>query len=263
MPPPASCFPAAAAIGRATDDECPLRGAIRVCRIAGRRRPARICLAARRVCLPGWSLMTPMTGRWLARASFALMLAAVALLLAVAGWRSLTLVAFAAIGVCAVVAGGYPGWRAPPRPARQGAKPAGTVEGGVLSHPVAWRTAARVSGGLPAGSIRPGAISGMMALTRGSHDRDRRRNAKITAGGPRAGCDALSGAPRAPPGCTAARSPLSRAQPGPAVNARRSPGRGHRGPAKNAPRPRSGTRAERRPFLLSRRAHRDCLGLEG
>ena len=58
----------------------------------------------------GWSLMTPMTGRWLARASFALMLAAVALLLAGAGWRSLTLVAFAAIGVCAVVAGGYTGW---------------------------------------------------------------------------------------------------------------------------------------------------------
>ena len=54
--------------------------------------------------------MTPMTGRWLARASFALMLAAVALLLAGAGWRSLTLVAFAAIGVCAVVAGGYTGW---------------------------------------------------------------------------------------------------------------------------------------------------------
>ena len=45
--------------------------------------------------------------RWLARASFALMLAAVALLLAVAGWRSLALVAFAAIGVCAVLAGGY------------------------------------------------------------------------------------------------------------------------------------------------------------
>ena len=43
--------------------------------------------------------------RWLARASFALMLAAAALLLAEAGWRSLTLVAFAAIGVCAVLAG--------------------------------------------------------------------------------------------------------------------------------------------------------------
>ena len=35
------------------------------------------------------------------------MLAAVALLLAVAGWRSLTLVALAVIGVCAVLAGGY------------------------------------------------------------------------------------------------------------------------------------------------------------
>jgi hypothetical protein len=51
--------------------------------------------------------MTTMTRRWLARASFALMLAAAALLLAVAGWRSLTLVAFAVIGVCAVLAGGY------------------------------------------------------------------------------------------------------------------------------------------------------------
>ena len=55
----------------------------------------------------GWYLMTTMTRRWLARASFALMLAAVALLLAVAGWRSLTLVALAVIGVCAVLAGGY------------------------------------------------------------------------------------------------------------------------------------------------------------
>ncbi len=35
------------------------------------------------------------------------MLAAVALVLAVAGWHSLTLIAFAAIGVCAVLAGGY------------------------------------------------------------------------------------------------------------------------------------------------------------
>ena len=51
--------------------------------------------------------MTTMTRRWLARASFALMLAAVVLLLAVAGWRSLTLVALAVIGVCAVLAGGY------------------------------------------------------------------------------------------------------------------------------------------------------------
>ena len=51
--------------------------------------------------------MTMMTRRWLARASFALMLAAVALVLAAAGWRSLTLVAFSVIGVCAVLAGGY------------------------------------------------------------------------------------------------------------------------------------------------------------
>ena len=45
--------------------------------------------------------------RWLARASFALMLGAAALLLAEAGWRSLTLVAFAAIGVSAVLAGAF------------------------------------------------------------------------------------------------------------------------------------------------------------
>ena len=51
--------------------------------------------------------MTTMTRRWLARASFALMLAAVALVLAAAGWHSLTLIAFGAIGVCAVLAGGY------------------------------------------------------------------------------------------------------------------------------------------------------------
>jgi diacylglycerol kinase family enzyme len=47
------------------------------------------------------------TRRWLARASFALVLAAVALVIAVAGWRSLTLVAFAVIGVCVVLAGAY------------------------------------------------------------------------------------------------------------------------------------------------------------
>jgi hypothetical protein len=35
------------------------------------------------------------------------MLAAVVLVLAIAGWRSLTLVAFAVIGVCAALAGGY------------------------------------------------------------------------------------------------------------------------------------------------------------
>ncbi len=47
------------------------------------------------------------TRRWLARASFALVLAAAALVIAVAGWRSLTLVAFAVIGVCVVLAGAY------------------------------------------------------------------------------------------------------------------------------------------------------------
>ena len=51
--------------------------------------------------------MTTMTRRWLARASFALMLAAAALVLAVAGWRSVTLVVLTAIGVCAVLVGGY------------------------------------------------------------------------------------------------------------------------------------------------------------
>jgi diacylglycerol kinase family enzyme len=51
--------------------------------------------------------MTAMTRRWVARASFALMLAAAALLLAVAGWRSVTLVVLAVVGVCAVLAGGY------------------------------------------------------------------------------------------------------------------------------------------------------------
>ena len=54
--------------------------------------------------------MTTMSRRWLARASFALMLAAVTLLLAVAGWRSLTLVAFAVIGVCAVLRAGTGSW---------------------------------------------------------------------------------------------------------------------------------------------------------
>ncbi len=51
--------------------------------------------------------MSVRTRRWLARASFALVLAAVALVLAVAGWHSLTLVAFAVIGACAVLAGAY------------------------------------------------------------------------------------------------------------------------------------------------------------
>jgi len=51
--------------------------------------------------------MTATSRRWLARAPFALMLAAVALLIAVAGWRSLTLVALAVVGACAVLAGGY------------------------------------------------------------------------------------------------------------------------------------------------------------
>jgi diacylglycerol kinase family enzyme len=47
------------------------------------------------------------TRRWLARMSFVLMLGAVVLVIAVAGWRSVTLVVFAAIGACAVLAGGY------------------------------------------------------------------------------------------------------------------------------------------------------------
>ena len=51
--------------------------------------------------------MNTIPRRWLARASFALMLAAVALLLAAAGWRSLTLVLLSVVGVCAVLAGGY------------------------------------------------------------------------------------------------------------------------------------------------------------
>ena len=55
----------------------------------------------------GGQLMTVTHRRWLARASFALTLAAVALVIAVAGWRSLTLVIFAAAGGCAIVAGGY------------------------------------------------------------------------------------------------------------------------------------------------------------
>ena len=50
--------------------------------------------------------MNTMSRRWLARASFALMLAAAVLLLVVAGWRSLGLLVFAVIGVCAVLAGG-------------------------------------------------------------------------------------------------------------------------------------------------------------
>jgi diacylglycerol kinase family enzyme len=56
---------------------------------------------------PGGNAMTATARRWLARSSFALMLAAIALLLAVAGWRSLTLVGFAAVGACAVLAGSY------------------------------------------------------------------------------------------------------------------------------------------------------------
>ena len=51
--------------------------------------------------------MKATTRRWLARASFALIIAAVALLLAVAGWRSLALAGLAAIGACAVLAGAY------------------------------------------------------------------------------------------------------------------------------------------------------------
>ena len=51
--------------------------------------------------------MTIRARRWLARGAFALVLAAVVLVLAVAGWRSLAMVGLAAIGVCAVLAGGY------------------------------------------------------------------------------------------------------------------------------------------------------------
>jgi diacylglycerol kinase family enzyme len=51
--------------------------------------------------------MTMRERRWLARAAFGLVLAAVVLVLAVAGWRSLAMVGLAAIGVCAVLAGGY------------------------------------------------------------------------------------------------------------------------------------------------------------
>jgi diacylglycerol kinase family enzyme len=48
-----------------------------------------------------------MKERWLARASFALLAAGASLLLAVAGLRSITLIAFTALGVCAVLAGAY------------------------------------------------------------------------------------------------------------------------------------------------------------
>ncbi len=51
--------------------------------------------------------MTMRGRRWLARAAFGLVLAAVVLLLAVAGWRGLAMAGLAAIGVCAVLAGGY------------------------------------------------------------------------------------------------------------------------------------------------------------
>ena len=51
--------------------------------------------------------MKTTTRRWLARASFALIIAAVALVLAVAGWRSLALAGLTAVGACAVLAGAY------------------------------------------------------------------------------------------------------------------------------------------------------------
>ncbi len=52
--------------------------------------------------------MTMRSRRWCARAAFALMLAAVVLVLAVAGWRSsLALIVLTVVGVCAVTAGGY------------------------------------------------------------------------------------------------------------------------------------------------------------
>ena len=51
--------------------------------------------------------MTMRDRRWLARAAFALVLAAVVLLLAVAGWRGLAMIGLTVIGVCLVLAGGY------------------------------------------------------------------------------------------------------------------------------------------------------------
>ncbi len=48
-----------------------------------------------------------MKQRWLARGSFLLMLAAAVLLVAVAGWRSLTMILLTVLGVCAVLAGAY------------------------------------------------------------------------------------------------------------------------------------------------------------
>ncbi len=51
--------------------------------------------------------MTTRGRRWLARGALALVLAAVVLLLAVAGWRSLAMIGLTAIGVCLVLAGGY------------------------------------------------------------------------------------------------------------------------------------------------------------
>jgi diacylglycerol kinase family enzyme len=56
----------------------------------------------------GRYLVNATSKRWLARASFGLMFAAVVLVLAVAGWRSsLALIVFTVLGVCAVLAGGY------------------------------------------------------------------------------------------------------------------------------------------------------------
>ncbi len=51
--------------------------------------------------------MTIRARRWLARGAFGLVLAAVVLVLAVAGWRSLAMIGLTVIGVCAVLAGGY------------------------------------------------------------------------------------------------------------------------------------------------------------
>jgi diacylglycerol kinase family enzyme len=51
--------------------------------------------------------MTTRDRRWLARGALALVLAAVVLLLAVAGWRGLAMIGLTAIGVCLVLAGGY------------------------------------------------------------------------------------------------------------------------------------------------------------
>jgi hypothetical protein len=68
-----------------------------------------------------------------------------------------------------------PGGPLRPRPARQGAKPASTVEGGVLPHSLAWWPAARASGGLPAGVDQARRDQQHDGGDQGNRDRDRRR----------------------------------------------------------------------------------------